>query len=120
MTAWSHLPNSAHIDRVLQFPVETSSHNCDGVFVTLMETWDHVAHPISNDQLLIFSECSRRSNGHAANIAAMWALVYHESCASYMTMPSGEALVLIALKQDPGGLLLWAWLQYLAVNQIPE
>jgi hypothetical protein len=123
MSAWSHLPNVAHIDRVLAsvkahsevwsdaFTVGAADTVWDAAwYATLDVAWDatlYDAYYAARD--VVMGDAARDVDSHAAwNAArgAILALVAYDDCAKYLSIPSDQLRVWTILSENPAATLL--------------
>ena len=113
MSAWSHLPNAAHIDRVI-----ASAHQHTLIWHESYDAdWDEVRTQAQNavrDRNADWNK-SRMSAWYAAwdevfmVVAAhdaILALVFYDDCAHYLDMPSDKLQVWALVSKRPAAVLL--------------
>lgn len=123
MSAWSHLPNAAHIDRVIASVKEHPGTWCDAYTVGAVDTvWDaawyatlDVAWDATLDDAyyaardVVLDDAAWYADSRVAwNAArgAILALVAYDDCEKYLDMPSDQLRVWVALSENPAATLL--------------
>ena len=109
MSAWSHLPNAAHIDRVLE---SVGSHpEVWGVprDIALGATFDaawNAARIAAFDAARIAAWDAARGAAYNAALDAILALITYDDAAKYLGMPSDQLKIWGILSEDPAAVLL--------------
>jgi len=129
MTAWAHLPNVGHIDRVLahlkahpeRWSVAMSTANGQGWILARSPAWDATrvaSRDIVMNALWDVSRHAVRNASGATNLAgfrinaldvsrsALLALVAYDDCAHYLNLPSGAVRVAASVDIPAATLLL--------------
>jgi hypothetical protein len=113
MNAWSHLPNAAHIDRVVA-SVKSHPELWGQVRV---QAWDQVwkqardqvwvqARDQAIDQARDQSWYLARDQEGGQAMGALLALVAYDDCATYLQLPIDQLKMLYQLNEHPACLLL--------------
>ena len=101
MNAWSHLPNAAHIDRVIQ---SIKSHP-----EVWSATWE-TARDMAYDAAWVAAWEVARDAAWADADPAAWgsilALITYDDAAKYLDMPSDQLKTWAILSEDPAAVLL--------------
>ncbi len=117
MSAWSHLPNAAHIDRVIE-----SSNSYPEVWnVAYDSAWD-AAWDAAYDSAYDSAYTAARDAARGAARGAAWgaargaargaawnavlAFIAYDDAASYLAMPSDQLKVWAILSENPAAILL--------------
>lgn len=112
-TAWSHLPNAAHIDGVLAsvkaHPAEWRS-AWDAAWDAVWDAaWDAAVNAARHASRFVAYNAATGHAGHTAGDAsygAMLALVAYDDCAQYLDMSSDQLKVWAILSENPAAVLL--------------
>jgi hypothetical protein len=128
-TEWSHLPNAAHIDRVLE-SVKAHPEQWTTAWTTAWAAaWDAALDAVENAARNVVENAARnaaldaageaiwgaageaiwgaaRSAAGAAARAAILALIAYDDCAQYLDMPSDKLKVWAILSENPAAVLL--------------
>lgn len=122
MSAWSHLPNAAHIDRIIASVGEhpevwyAAFNGLDGVKAPFSATWYAALHKTFNAHRVSASDAAHTALWAAAAAAAcvgvggaagaIRALVAFDDCAHYLEMPSEQLDTWAALSGNPAAIML--------------
>jgi len=105
MSAWSHLPNAVHIDRVLAL-IKSHPKLWNQAFD---QVW-HQARGQARDQAWYqawyqaWDQTREQARGQA--MGAMLALVAYDDCATYLQLPIDQLEMLYLLNEHPACILL--------------
>jgi len=108
MNAWSHLPNAAHIDRVLE---SSKSHPevwdaaYDAAWDALEAAW-YAAYDATRDAAYDAAYDATRDAARASALDTILALVAYDDAAKYLDMPFDQLRVWAILSEDPAAVLL--------------
>jgi hypothetical protein len=117
MSAWSHLPNAKHIDRVLasikSHPKLWSQAWSQAWYQAWVQAWDQ-GRKQARDQVWdqvwkqardqVWKQARHQEGGQA--MGAMLALVAYDDCATYLQLPIDQLKMLYQLNEHPACLLL--------------
>ena len=108
MTVWSHLPNAAHIDRVIQSVKshpEAWAEAQDAAWAGRRAAWDTVWHAVwdaARDTAWVAARNAARDTAWDAVLA----LIAYDDAAKYLDMSSDKLQVWAILSEDPAAVLL--------------
>jgi hypothetical protein len=125
MSAWRHLPNAKHIDRVLaslrRHSEIWSAARFDNQIAAQDAAWDAVRHAAWNaardeaygavrDAILDAVRYESYGAAHGAALNSAWgailALIAYDNCEQYLSMTSEELQVWARLSENPAAVLL--------------
>ena len=113
MSAWSHLPNAAHIDRVL-----TSLKEHSEIWITVLNAVPYAAWDAARDEVWdaardeVWEEAQSRARTSAwgaawfATQSVILALVAYDHSAKYLNMTSENLKTWALLSEEPAAVLL--------------
>jgi len=116
-TAWSHLPNAVHIDRVLTSATAYPDYWNEAYEAALLVqgygaaygmTWDvarSAAYYVAYYAARAAAERALGAPGYVARGAIM-ALIVYDDCAKYLDMPSDQLRVWATLSEKPAAILM--------------
>jgi hypothetical protein len=108
-TAWSHLPNAAHIDRVLA-SIKTHPEQWTTAWTTAWAAaWSAASHAARFAARFAALDAAWAAAGEAiwgAAGAAILALIAYDDCAQYLDMSSDQLKVWAILSENPAAVLL--------------
>lgn len=120
-TAWSHLPNAMHIDRVLA-SVKAHPEEWRAAWSAAWSAARDAAYDAAYDAAwsALGNAAGNAAGGAAGGAArgAMAALIAWDDCSQYLDMPSDKLRVWTILSEDPACLLLLP--AVMAFEQIEE
>jgi hypothetical protein len=117
MSAWSHLPNAAHIDRVIASVGEHPEVWSDAYFVWAVGTiydaawdaaWDSAWDSLAWDAVRNATRYLTQRPHHSRSAArdAILALAAYDDCEKYLSIPSDQLRVWTILSENPAAVLL--------------
>ena len=108
MSKWSHLPNAAHIDRVIEssnsYP-EIWSAARDAAWSAARDVVRDVVRDAVRDAASVPERTVRDAARSAARSAAL-AFIAYDDAADYLAMPSDQLKIWAILSENPAAILL--------------
>ncbi len=120
-TAWSHLPNAGHIDRVLASVKAHPEAWAEAWNAVWDAVWDEARNAAWDEARDAFYNAARtaafcaardeaRSLSRSPSRSSAWdailALIAYDDCAQYLDMPSDKLKVWAILSENPAAILL--------------
>ena len=110
MNAWSHLPNVAHIDRVLEslksHPEVWGLRRTSAWGAAWDAAYDAARDVAVREVVRDAAYCAARIAASIAARGAILALIAYDDAAKYLDMPSDQLKVWAILSEDPAAVLL--------------